>query len=70
MQVLLQNSLSGEFLRADGKWSSNMLEALDFGTSVRALEVAAGDGHGPLRIVLHFDDANLDLYIPIPHERD
>ena len=38
MNIVLQHSTTGEFLQQLGVWTSNLEQAMDFGTSARAIK--------------------------------
>jgi hypothetical protein len=65
MRVLVQNGDTGLFLKSDKLWTSQAVEARDFGSSVNAIQQALDmQLHHPA-IILSFGDPKLDLKIPL-----
>ena len=65
MKVLLQNCKSLLFYRADGSWTPNVDDALDFEASTRALEFCRLHRPPDVQIVLKFSEGQYDLRFPV-----
>lgn len=65
MKVLLQNCKDLRFYRADGSWTPNVHEALDFKASTRLLEFCRTHRPPDVQIVFKFSSEQYDLCFPV-----
>ena len=65
MRILLQNCKNFLYYATDGSWTQNPDHALDFKSSVRALEFCRDQRPADVQIVLKFDDGAYDMDFPI-----
>jgi hypothetical protein len=65
MKVLVQNGDTGLFLKADKLWTNEPVEARDFGSCTKAIDALLGMHLTNAAIFLSFDDAYLDMKLPL-----
>jgi hypothetical protein len=61
MKVLLQSTETGLFFKSKGKWTASRGAALDFKSSVRAIDRLTSLGLERVDILLDFGEPELDL---------
>ncbi len=73
MKILLQHAKTGLYLKAEGRWTSDVSEALDFGSSKRAIKhLKQNDLPGVQVLVAFIEPACIDtvaLQLPPPELR-
>ena len=57
MTVLIQNSITNEFLNSDGAWQQTLDNAKNFTTATEALDFCVTKGLKEAELILHFDFA-------------
>jgi hypothetical protein len=63
VKIILQNSLSLLYLGEDGMWVSDISNARDFGTSLKAMDFFHKNKLDQSQIVLKFSDAKYDIVL-------
>jgi hypothetical protein len=66
MKVLLQNKLTGSFLKELNSWTDDPNEALQFKTSSSALNFSLRHCLSDIQIVLKFKNPRYDILLPNP----
>lgn len=61
MRVLLQQKNNGLYVKADGVWTGNVVEANDFLSSSQAIDYCVVRRLSGLQLVLKFDEQNHDI---------
>ncbi|HMP82474.1 MAG TPA: hypothetical protein PKA41_07165 [Verrucomicrobiota bacterium] len=70
MRILLQNKTSGEYFKDVGSWTRNASEAMDFLSSMKAIDFCVANKMSSVQIVLKFDEQHYDIVLPMKAERD
>jgi hypothetical protein len=65
MRILLQNCKNHFYYRADGAWTPHPDEALDFESSVRALDFCRLHRPSNVQIILKFPNDRYDIDFPV-----
>ena len=65
MRILLQNCKNFLYYAVDGSWTQHADHALDFKSSVRALEFCRDQRPPDVQIVLKFNDDTYDIDFPV-----
>lgn len=69
MRILLQNKESGEYFKDVGDWTLNPSEAMDFLSSMKAIDFCVTNKMSRVQIVLKFDEQHYDIVLPMSAER-
>lgn len=64
MKIVLQHKATRFYLAKDDKWTANIVDARDFGTSLKALDFARRADLRQIHIVLKFPDPKYDIILP------
>lgn len=66
MKVLLQDVTNRLYFAGSARWSAKSEEAVDFGSTVRALDCVLKQPKGPrLRIILKFGEERYDILLDL-----
>ena len=69
MKVLLQQKETGEYFRDVGVWTRNPAEAMDFLSSMKAIDFSVANKIANVQIVLKFKEQHYDIVLPMVTER-
>lgn len=69
MKVLLQQKSSGFYLKTDGGWTLNRMDAEDFLSSSKATEFCTLHKLSGVQIVLKFEEQHYDIVLPLTADR-
>jgi hypothetical protein len=64
MKVFVQHALSFQYLKRDFGWTTNCSDAMEFGTSLQAMEFCWRYNLSEIQVVLKFEDARYDIVLP------
>lgn len=70
MRILLQKKESGEYFRDVGIWTRNPDEAMDFLSSMKAIDFCVKNKVSRVQIVLKFDEQRCDIVLPMVAEQN
>ena len=65
MKVVLQQKMSGLYLKGAGTWTPNTTDAMDFMSSSRVTEFCAAHKISGVQIVLKFEEQHYDIVLPM-----
>jgi hypothetical protein len=65
MRILIQNCKNRRFYRADGAWVVDSAQALNFESSINALEFCRHFRANDVQIIMKFTDSRYDLSVPV-----
>ena len=65
MRILLQKKDSGEYFRDVGVWTREPAEAMDFLSSMKAIDFCITNKVSRVQIVLKFDEQHYDIVLPM-----
>lgn len=65
MRILLQQKATGQYYQDVGVWTRNPAEAMDFLSSMKAIEFCMSNKVGGVQIVLKFDQQHYDIVLPM-----
>ena len=65
MRILLQQAATGLYFKDLAQWAENSQEAMDFVSSMAAIEFCAANKLAGLHIVLKFDEERCDIVLPL-----
>jgi hypothetical protein len=68
MRILIQQRASGRYFKDIQEWTRDHLEAMDFGTSSRAIDFCVANGLSGVQLVLKFEEEEFDLVLPLTVE--
>lgn len=70
MRILLQHAADGLYVTEAGKWTRNLAEALDFGSSLRAIGYLRQHQMSDVQVLVVFSDSGVidtvSLKVPPP----
>jgi hypothetical protein len=69
MRILLQKKDSGEYFHDVGVWTREPAEAMDFLSSMKAIEFCVTNKVSRVQIVLKFEDQHCDIVLPMVTEQ-
>src|SRR5262245_27180313 len=65
MRILLRDTRTGKYVKGDGTWTGEPLEAHDFRSATEAVKSWAAGEVGFLELVFYFGDPKYDLSFPL-----
>jgi hypothetical protein len=65
MRILLQRDQTGEYFKRVGVWTKDPAEAMDFLSSMKAIDFCAANKINGVQIVLKFDQQHYDIVLPM-----